>query len=344
VPYRQIPPQLPSAVKQIFLSPQITLQAALARMAEDRGWSMRAPSGQEADQASLLVYEAALLGVAKLRFPHTKSRQTHSEERAYLLPMSGDALDWEQAQVELDPRHLGRNAEEDAYFDALPAELGDARSLSAWKKEFEDYLYYNSVVTIWHNPHLDLYSKMGESAEAYQKRCREAAEEALTDEAKKLKAKYEREMDRLEDKLAREERELEKDRIEHEARKQEELLSGAESLLGLFTKRRISRGLSTASRRRRMTRQAEADIKESEEVIEDLEEDIDELEEEAKREAEELVAKWESRLDEVEEVEVRPRRADVQIDIFALAWLPRWEVRVGEQAFSMPAYEAEGVE
>jgi hypothetical protein len=340
LPYTQIPPQLPSAVKQIFLSPQISLRAALAKLAEDRNWSVRSAAGPE----GILVYEAALLGVAKLRFPHTKSRQTHSEERAYLLPMAGDALGWPQAHVQLDPRHLGRTAEDDAYFDELPSELGGIRSLSAREKEFEDYLYYNSSIALWHNPHLDLYSKVGESAEAFQRRCRKAAEKALAAEAKKLKAKYERELDRLEDKLEREEREMDKDKIEHDARKQEELLSGVESIIGLFTKRRSSTRLSTASRRRRMTRQARADIKESEEVIEDLEVDIDELEEEAKREAEEIAAKWGALIDEVEEIEVRPRRSDVQVDVFALAWLPRWEVMLGEQAFSMSAYEVERVE
>ena len=52
------------------------------------------------------------------------------------------------------------------------------------------------------------------------------------------------------------------------------------------------RGLSSASRNRRMTRQAKADIEESEEEIEELEEQIDELEAEAKEEMEELTDKW----------------------------------------------------
>jgi hypothetical protein len=148
-------------------------------------------------------------------------------------------------------------------------------------------------------------------------------------------------LDRLEDRLQREERELEQDKIEHSARKQEELLSGVESVVGLFSGRRSSRRLSTASRKRRMTRQARADIEESEELIEKLEEEIEELEEEAKLEVEDLVHKWGELLDEVEEEEVRPRRADVRVNLFALAWVPRWEVMVAGDALTMPAFEAE---
>jgi hypothetical protein len=92
-----------------------------------------------------------------------------------------------------------------------------------------------------------------------------------------------------------------------------------------------------------MTRQAKADIEESEEVIEELEAEIDELEEEAKRETDELSEKWAALIDEVEEVEVRPRRADVRLNLFALAWIPRWEVMLGEQVLSIPAFGVERI-
>jgi hypothetical protein len=337
LPYSQIPPQLPSSVKQVFLPAGISLRSALSELAREQSWSSRSGAGRE----GFLVYQPALLGVAKLRFPHTKSRQTHTEEVAYLLPQGGDMVDWSQAKVQLETRDLEPSPESDAYFDELPSELGEARRYTALKKEFNDYLYYNSSVSLWYNPHFELYSEIGETPEAFQRRCRVAAKEGLDAAADKVKEKYERILDRLEDKLRREERELEEDKVEHSARKQEELLSGVESVFGLFSRRRSSRSLSAASRKRRMTRQAKADIEESEEVIEELEAEIDEVEAEAKEEMEELTEKWLGLIDEVEEVEVRPRRADVRINLFALGWLPHWEVRAGDQVFSIPAFEVE---
>jgi hypothetical protein len=59
------------------------------------------------------------------------------------------------------------------------------------------------------------------------------------------------------------------------------------------------------------------------------------------RELEELTAEWAERIDDWEEIEVRPRRADVRINHFALAWVPRWEVAVGDQSLSMPAFRIE---
>ena len=341
IPYSTVPPQLPSAIKQVFLPPRISLQEALTNLARSQSWSLRS----EKEQQGFLVYEPALAGLARLRFPHTKSRQTHSEEVAYLLPTGddSDALDWSEARVKLEASDLDRTAASEAYFAELPRDLGGARSLSSKEKEFEDHLYYNSSMVLLYNPHLELYSKFGETGEEFQRRCRDAAKAALDGEAEKLRDKYEKQLERLEERLKREERELEEDKIEHDARKQEELLSGVESVFGLFGGRRSSSRLSSASRRRRMTRQARADVEESEEVIEDLQEQIEELEQEAKDEIQELSEKWASLIDEVEEVEVHPRRADVEVSLFALAWVPHWEVVVAGQFLSMPAFELERV-
>jgi hypothetical protein len=310
---------------------------ALSDLAREQQWSTR--SGPERE--GILVYQPLLAGTARIRFAHTQSRQTHTEEVAYLLPLEGDAVDWSQAKVQLENRDLDSSPEPDAYFADLPSGMGDSKQYTALKKEFDDYLYYNSSLSLWHNPHLELYSEIGETPEAFQRRCRVAAKEELDAEAEKIREKYERVLDRLEDKLRREERELEEDKVEHSARKQEELLSGVESVFGLFAGRRSSRRLSMASRKRRMTRQAKADIDESEEAIEELEAEIEKVEAEAKEEIEELKEKWLRLIDEVEEVEIRPRRVDVHVKIFALGWLPHWEVRAGDEVFSVPAFEIE---
>jgi len=338
-PYSEVPPQLPSRVNQVYWPERVSLQTAVAKLAREQGLGVRSTGEQE----GRLVYHPALVGLARLRFAHTKSRQTHEEDAGYLLPVQDEAysLDWAAGKVQIDASDLEREPERGALYAALPSDLGESKRYTELESEFNDYLYYNSSVTLRYNPHLKLYSEIGESEESFQRRCRKGAEEARDDEAEKLSAKYEREVDRIKDKLRREKRELEEDKIEHSARKQEELLSGVESVFGLFTGSRSSSRLSSASRKRRMTRQAKADVKESEEVIEELEEEIETLKEEAKAELEELDAKWRALIDEVEEIEVRPRRADVRIDLFALAWFPYWELRIGEQVLSMPAFKVE---
>ncbi|MCL7451447.1 MAG: DUF87 domain-containing protein [Anaerolineae bacterium] len=334
----QVPPQLPSSVKQAFLPVRISFSSALSDLTGGRAQA----GGRGAGDEGLLVYKPGLLGSARLRFVHTKSRQTYAEDVTYLLPLegSGQILDWSSVRVDLDAGTLESQPDRGARFAQLPSDMGDARRYTALRNEFEDYLYYNSSITLWHNPHVDLYSEPGESQKEFQRRCRKAAEDASEAEAEKLKVKYERELQRIEVKLDREKQELREDKVEHDARKQEELLSGVESVFGLFTGRRSSSRLSSASRKRRMTRQARADLEESERTIEALEDEIDGLEKEAREEVDKLKQVWAERIDDVEEVEVRPRRTDVQLGLFGLAWRPYWQVMAGDQVLSVPAYEA----
>jgi hypothetical protein len=339
LPYSQVPPQLPSSVKQVFLPARLSLDEAVAQLARERSWSARV----KPDPKGYLVYDPALVGLATVRFAHAKSRQTHSQEVAYLLHLdtTNTTMDWSQAKVQLEPRDLASGPAPKAYFGELPSDLGDPRRYTALNKDFEDYVYYNSRVTLWYNPNLKLYSDFDETDKAFQRRCREAAGKARDEEAKKLESQYQKKIDTLKERLGREERELEEDKIEYDARKQEELLSGAETVLGLFTGRKTTRGLSTASRKRRMSRQAKADIEESKESIDDLQDQMEDLKKEMDRELQNLTTQWAERIDELQEEEVRPRRTDVQINLFALAWIPDWEISVGDQEFSTPAFQVE---
>jgi hypothetical protein len=339
MPYSQVPPQLPSAVKQVYLPVQIALDEALKKLAREHNW----PARSMAEQEGYLVYDPALMGVATVRFAHAKSRQTYSEEVAYLLPLESrsSSVDWSEGKANLDSRKVASSPVSKAFFGDLPSELGDSRRHTALRSEFDDYLYYNSSLTLSYNPNLKLYSEFDETDKAFQRRCREAASQLRDEEARKLTEKYKSKIDTLKDRMRREQRELEEDKIEYDARKQEELLSGAETVLGLFSGRKTTRSLSTASRKRRMSRQAKADVQESIKVIDELQDQIKDLEKEMDRELESLTTQWSGRIDDLREEEVRPRRTDVQINLFALAWIPRWETSVGGQVFSMPAFTVE---
>jgi hypothetical protein len=331
-----VPPQLPSTVKQVFLPARRSLRDALA----EQGWKVPAGTEPKAE----ILYQPALLGTGSVRFAHATSRQTLDEAVSYLLPMGEQLdLDWSGARVQLDVEDLEREPRPGSTFASLPAGLGDAKRYAALEKEFEDHLYYKSSVVLWFNPHLKLYSELGENDKSFQRRCRKEAEQVVAEETKELKDKYERQRRSLEDKLKREERELEQDEAEHSARKQEEALSAAESIFGMVTGRRSSRRVSGASRKRRMTSQARADVKESKEVIDDLEKQIEALDAEESAEIETLTAKWNELIDQVEEIEVHPRRTDVRVDLFALAWLPYWQQGSGDQVRVAAAYEVEAL-
>jgi hypothetical protein len=67
-------------------------------------------------------------------------------------------------------------------------------------------------------------------------------------------------------------------------------------------------------------------VEEAEETVEALQQEIKELEEELQEQAAVVRDRWEEALVEFEEVPVTPRRQDIQVDLFGLAWAPHWQI------------------
>ena len=116
-------------------------------------------------------------------------------------------------------------------------------------------------------------------------------------------------MERIQDKLNKEERELEEDRAELNARRMEEATGIGESVLSYFVgRRRTSTMFSRAMTKRRMTTKANLDIQESEEQIADYQEDLQELDADLQEQIDALTAQYDDLLDDLSTVELKPRR------------------------------------
>ncbi len=313
-------PMLPPGLRQVFLPLGISMGQALD-LAKKQPDPIERPRFE-------LIYEPSLIALGKVSFLDRKRNIAITETRSFLIfpEDQGIILEWDKADVpQLTVDNLAEMPEPDSLFSGSPpSEWTTARDLKAIKKDFSNYLYYNSIKEIPSNAALELHAFPGESAGDFSVRCREKARELKEADVDKLRDKSRIKLDRLQTKLDKEERELEEDRATYKGRKSEELLSAGESIigmLGLFGSRRSS-ALSSAARKRRLTKSAKAKIDESVEEIERLETDIRELEEEVKEKAESIVSKWEKALEADEALELKPRRTDVRVILVAPAWSP----------------------
>jgi hypothetical protein len=112
--------------------------------------------------------------------------------------------------------------------------------------------------------------------------------------------------------------------------------SHAETLFSLIGGRKKS--LSSSLTKRRMTEQAKAAVKESEESIADFKRQIETLEKE-KAEAIRLVNdRWGGLASESQEIKVTPFKKDVLVEIFGVTWMPFHLVNIGETVEELPGY------
>ena len=332
------PPTLSEKIPQVFLPATRTFEWAVRQYEEQTGREVQAG-------ARRLVYRPQLLAMGTVYLDDERKGVRHEERVARLVepPPPPAPVDWEEGEIALSADDLSHEPVGEGAYLPPPPHLSKVTSYSRWSKSFSEYLYRNIRLPIWYNPVLKLYGRVGESRRDFRVRCEQEARARRDKEAAKARAAVEKKMERLQEKLRREKRELAEDQAELEARKREELLSIGESALNLFTGRRSSRMLSAASRKRRLTKQAEADVEESKAAIADLEEQLKELAARWEEQVEEINERWAATLEEIEQVEVAPRRRDVVVDFCGLAWVPAWEVETeGGGRLVLPAYEEEG--
>ncbi|MCD6286949.1 MAG: hypothetical protein J7M39_13650, partial [Anaerolineae bacterium] len=226
--------------------------------------------------------------------------------------------------VKLETRDLLDRSEPESYFDALPDAINEAKELTAIRRELEDHLYRARSLKLLYNDATKLYANPGESERDFRMRVSQAARELRDDEVDTLEDRFKSKLNTLEDRLRSARVALGRRETTARQRKQDALITAGETVLSLFSGRR--RSISSAARKLTQATTTKADIDAAEDKVADVEADIEELKAELKEETDAIVARWESRLEDFKELAITPRRADIEINLFALAWVPSWYI------------------
>jgi hypothetical protein len=90
-----------------------------------------------------------------------------------------------------------------------------------------------------------------------------------------------------------------------------------------------------------MTQQAKADVEESVDAIKEFNRQITELQQRREEVIAEINDRWGRVVNESTEVTIAPRKSDVLVKVFGVAWLPHYVVKSGTEAFELPAFGEE---
>jgi len=302
-----LPPSVSSEVRVGFLDPA----APWAREVGARGGAGRLEAG-----VALRV---------KLLFDEERADLRHEEEwEAVLFPLDADPRADDAVSVDYDDRDFRSEAPEGATYVLPPAPVQKADLFRNLRKDLEDHLYRSRTLTLYRNPTLKLFSRVGESEEAFRQRCLQAAEDQADAEAATLRDRFEKKLDAAKDRKAQAERRVRELEVDVGTRKQQEVVAGAGEILSLFLGgRRRVRSLSGAASRRSQTRRTEERLQSAEEKLADYDEAIQELEDELAEEIQEAWGKWQAAADALEPLEVPLEKTDIRVEGMTLFWASR---------------------
>jgi hypothetical protein len=258
-----------------------------------------------------------------LLYDETKADLRYEQEWEAVFTPLGEQFDPEiGVAVDYDERDFRTAPPDGANYVLGEAPLDEAAYFRSAATEIKEWLYRNATVTVWHNPGLKLYSRVGETREDFQKRCDRAAREAADAEIAQVRESLDRKLDRAKDQLATAHRRMEELEMDVDTRRRDEWMGGASDVLGVLLGGRRGRSLSGAGRRRSQTQRTEQRLRTAEAKVQDQVDAVAEMEQDLVHEVEDIEDKWEEAASELEEIEVGLEKNDITVDEVSLVWVP----------------------
>lgn len=327
-------PTIPAGIREYFLPQNYSLPEAFQHA--------QRPMPSEA-MIQGVMYRPSLLASAQVRLLDRKYGVDAEINRAALV----DAVDsrgivrWEEFayngpsldKVDTMPAASAR-------FSTIDAPFNSTKLMTALQKDFTDWIFRNSEVTARANMKLKVFGGPDISQADFMRACADTARDARDAEISKKTTAIEKKIRSLEEKLGREERELREDEAELQNRNIESganLLELGAGVLGFGRKKNVT----TQFTKHRLAQSAKADVQESQEAVAQYQRDLTALMRERDEMTVEINDRWGSIVNEISEIAIKPKKTDIYVNIFGVAWKPYYIVQAGGETLELAAFGAE---
>lgn len=270
------------------------------------------------------VYQPGILATLRLHYAHARAGIDAWYTPTFLAPLEDEpgavfagAHVYDEASLEITDAPAAGVV---GYLPIPKGCLGKGaqRSLQAAAKR---HAHENHTIGLGHCTPYKLYSTLGESRAAFAARVQLVAREERDDAVHKLRERYEKRLSKQQERVRKALSKVEREKSQLAQRKVDTAVSVGTTVFGaLFGSRGVSRAGRAARSAGRVTaeegdvRRAQEDVAARHAEFEDLEEELDDAIAAARRDH--------TRPATVEELVVRPRKREIEVVRFALAWVP----------------------
>jgi hypothetical protein len=276
-----------------------------------------------ADPTGTTLAPAAAVTV-QLLYDETRAGLNHTETyEAVIFPLDGMIDPEDVLTVDHDERDFSSQPQAGATYQLGNTKLQNKTFWTSLRADIKNYLVANQSIEIQKCAALKLYSRVGETREAFQTRCQNAAEQAADLKVSKLRAQYAKRIDRVQDQISTADARVRELEIDASSRTQNEVMSGLGELLGAFLKGKVgSTTFSKAGTRRAASRKAKIRLATAEEKLDAKKEDLAELEIELEEALISIQEECDAMADATETLEIGLEKTDIRVAEAKLVWVP----------------------
>ncbi|WP_323593173.1 ATP-binding protein [Aliarcobacter butzleri] len=233
-------------------------------------------------------------------------------------------IDFEEKE-ELRNNSFEEKEKPNSFYYELPSFIQKEKDLKAIEKDFMDYIYRNSKLTLYKNEFLKITSKQTESLNDFKIRLQDRLNEKIDLEVEKLKIKFVKENDSIETKLSKLYEKLQKEELQATSTTTDTIISIGTSLLGAFfgnsviNKTNIGKVATSAKGASKILKERN-DVKQVENEILELQQQKEALKTLLENEIEKINLANQSSNFPIEEIFIKPKRSDIYNTKLALLW------------------------
>jgi hypothetical protein len=277
-----------------------------------------------------IVYYPRLVAGGEIVF--TSARYNIEDERSVLHTIEFDdgpvTINWDNAEpLDIAVEDLETSGAAAARYADCPASAGDARSYSAWNKDYTRWLRQNESITLYRSKRFGLTSDGGETEGDFRVRLQGAASEKRDLAIAKIRKRYAGKVTTLENRLMRAEQSIDVQKQQSTKKKLDTAISFGTAILGAVLGRkkltstsatRMGSAIKTAS----SAQKEAADVARAEETADKVRKDIEALNATLEQEVTELETSFDAQQEELDEIVVRAKSTDINVVVTGLVWLP----------------------
>jgi hypothetical protein len=276
-----------------------------------------------ADPTGTCLAPAAAVTV-ELLYDETRAGVSHNETyEAVIFPIDGHIDVEDVLAVDHDERDFRPEPAPGVSYQLGNTKLQNKTFWTRLRSDMKSYLAANRNIEIWKCPGLKLYSRVGENQEDFSARCEQAADQAADVKVSRLRERYAKRIDRLQDQISSADARVTELKVDASTRTQTEVMSGVGDLLGAFLKGRMgSRTLSKAASRRAASKKAQARLATARQKADAKRRDLIELERDLQDELISIQKEYDALAASLEKLEIGLEKNDIRVAEAKLVWVP----------------------
>jgi len=290
------------------------------------------PARGQASAGGKLVYQPKILGAAKVQYNDIKTKVSAASNMVYVTPVSDDAIPvlWDHAELlDIPAADLEKEPRSGAIFGELPPAAAQVKNYAGWEKEFGAWLYGSQSLDLLQSPSQKVVSIPGESERDFRIRLSQSARENRDALAEALQKKYASKISTLQERQRRAEDAVKKQAEQANKAKMDTALSMGATVLGAFTGRKILSQSNISKARSAMRGVSKSssesqDVKRAQDTLQDINQQLTDLQTEFDTEMATLQEKIDPVNEALETIRLKPKKADIHVQLITLAWLPYW--------------------